>query len=129
MKTVKTTAKAVAPTPTTETKLTEKKPAERKLTEKKPVENKIEEKKPVEKKTAVAKKEPVKKPVLKETVYLQYAGKEISSQEIQKEVKEYWTKTLKNKVGDIKSLTIYLKPEENAAYFVINDDVTGSIEL
>ena len=46
-----------------------------------------------------------------------------------KQVKEVWTKQLKKKVGDMKSITIYFKPEENTAYYVINDDVKGSISL
>ncbi|MEE0419616.1 MAG: DUF6465 family protein [Lachnospiraceae bacterium] len=81
-----------------------------------------------EKKTP-AKKAPAKKAAIKETVFLQYGGKEISNEDVVKKVKEIWTKTLKNKVGDIKTISIYLKPEENMAYYVINDDVTGSVEL
>ena len=46
-----------------------------------------------------------------------------------KQVKEIWTKELKNKVGDMKSVTLYLKPEENKAYYVINEEVTGSIDM
>lgn len=30
---------------------------------------------------------------------------------------------------DIKSINIYVKPEEFAAYYVINDDATGKIDL
>lgn len=77
----------------------------------------------------VAKKAPAKKSAVKETVYLQYMGKEIDKDALTKQVKEIWTKQLKNKVADLKSITLYLKPEENMAYYVINNDVTGSIEL
>ncbi|MEY8426202.1 DUF6465 family protein [Lachnospiraceae bacterium 46-15] len=78
---------------------------------------------------AAAKKPAAKKTPIKETVYVQYLGKEISHQDIVKQVKEVWTKQLKKKVGDMKSITIYFKPEENTAYYVINDDVKGSISL
>lgn len=78
---------------------------------------------------AAAKKAPVKKPVVKETVYLQYLGKEIDKEDLVKEVKNIWTKELKNKAADLKSITLYLKPEENAAYYVINEETTGKIEL
>lgn len=81
-----------------------------------------------EEKTA-AKKPAAKKTPIKETIYLQYLGKEINHQDIVKQVKEVWTKQLKKKVGDMKSVTIYFKPEENMAYYVINDDVKGSISL
>ena len=29
----------------------------------------------------------------------------------------------------IKDITLYVKPEDNAAYYVVNGDVTGKIEL
>ena len=61
--------------------------------------------------------------------HLQYLGKEINKDDLVKQVKDIWTKELKNKAGDLKSVTLYLKPEENMAYYVINDDVTGSIAL
>ncbi len=80
-------------------------------------------------KTTAAKKTTTKKTAVKETVYLQYLGKEIDKDDLMKKVKEVWTKELKNKVGDMKSVTLYLKPEENRAYFVINGDVTGSVEM
>lgn len=76
-----------------------------------------------------AAKAPAKKNVVKEEVYLQCFGKEVSKDDLMKTVKEIWTKQMKNKVGDMKSVALYLKPEENKAYYVINGDVTGSIEL
>ncbi|MCD8398203.1 MAG: DUF6465 family protein [Lachnospiraceae bacterium] len=79
-----------------------------------------------EAKKAVAKA--TKKP-LKEEVYLQYAGKEINKDEVVKQVKEIWTKEMKNKIGDIATITLYLKPEENKAYYVINGEVSGSVDL
>lgn len=80
-------------------------------------------------KKAPAKKTTAKKAEIKETIYLQYLGKEINKDDVIKKVKEIWTKELKKKVGDMKTIAIYLKPEENAAYYVVNGDVTGSIEL
>lgn len=78
---------------------------------------------------AAAKKAPAKKAAVKETVYLQYLGKEIDKDELVKQVKDIWTNELKNKAADLKDVTLYLKPEENAAYYVVNGDVTGKIEL
>ncbi len=34
-----------------------------------------------------------------------------------------------NKEADIKSVNIYVKPFENAAYYVINGDITGRVDL
>ena len=78
---------------------------------------------------AAAKKAAEKRTAVKETIYLQYLGKEINKEDLMKRVKEIWTKELKHKVSDLKAVTLYLKPEENAAYYVINDEVTGKIDL
>ena len=45
-------------------------------------------------------------------MYLQFAGKEYAEKEILQMVKNVWTKELRNKVGDMKEVQIYLKPEE-----------------
>ncbi len=102
----------------------EEKVAEAKKETVKPEAKKAETKKPAIKKPAVAKKAAVK-----ETIYLQYLGKEINKDDIVKSVKDVWTKQLKKKVGDLKSIDLYLKPEENAVYYVINGDVTGSLNI
>ena len=44
-------------------------------------------------------------------------------------VKENWTKVLKNKVGDMKDVKVYLKPEERKAYYVVNGNATGAVDL
>lgn len=76
----------------------------------------------MEKKTA-ARKSP------KEVVYLQYAGKELDTAELIQRVKQVWTKEMKKKASEFKNVKLYVKPEENKAYYVINDEVTGCIEL
>ena len=70
-----------------------------------------------------------KKADLKTEFFLQFSGKEYTEKEILKKVKDVWTKDLKNKVGDMKDVKIYLKPEESAAYYVVNGDTTGKIDL
>ena len=102
----------------------EEKAAEVKKESAKPAEKKTEVKKSVIRKPAAAKKSAVK-----ETIYLQYLGKEINKDDVMKSVKDIWTKQLKKKVGDLKSVDLYLKPEENAVYYVINGDVTGSLDI
>ena len=112
----------------------EEKAAEAKKETVKPEAKKAEEKKTETKKTpgrkpALRKPAASKKTAVKETIYLQYLGKEINKDDIVKQVKEVWTKQMKNKVGDLKSVDLYLKPEENAVYYVINGDVTGSLNI
>ena len=85
-------------------------------------------KKTAAKKTA-AKKSTAKKAELKPEMFLQFAGKEYTEKEILQKVKEIWTKNLKRKVGEMKDVKIYLKPEESAAYYVVNGDTTGRVDL
>lgn len=91
------------------------------IKETKVVEEPVVEKK-VEKKVV---KKATKKEV-KTTLIVEHQGKQVAEKDMVAAVKKAWTKT-GNKVGDIKSLTLYVKPEENAVYYVINDTETGSI--
>lgn len=72
-------------------------------------------------KTAAAKKE-----VIKENVNFEFSGKSYTSEKLLAIAKDVWKFDLQKKVSDIKSIDLYVKPEENAAYYVINGDVTGS---
>ena len=65
----------------------------------------------------------------KTSFYLQYMGKEISTEEITKKVHEVWTKEYGKSVEEIKTLNVYLKPEEAAAYYVINEETTGKVTI
>lgn len=82
-------------------------------------------------KKAAAKKTPVKK--ANETVtnlYIQYAGKEFTHEEIINMCKEAAAALMgKKRVSSVQSIDIYCKPEEHVAYFVANGDVKGSIDL
>lgn len=81
----------------------------------------------VEKKTAA--KKTTKKAELKTELFLQFGEKEYTDKEILKLVKNVWTKEMKRKVGEMKKVQIYVKPEEFAAYYVINGEVTGKVDL
>lgn len=81
----------------------------------------------VEKK-ATAKKT-TKRAELKTELFLQFGEKEYTDKEILKLVKTVWTKDMKRKVGEMKKVQIYVKPEEFAAYYVINGEVTGKVDL
>ena len=130
-KSTKATAKATASQATETVAKTVEKAVKAAEKTTKAVAEKAEEVKEAVKETAKApaKRTSTRKTAVNETVYLQYLGKEINKDDLVKQVKDIWTKELKNKAGDLKSVTLYLKPEENMAYYVINDDVTGSIAL
>lgn len=130
-KSTKATAKATASQATETVAKTVEKAVKAAEKTTKAVAEKAEEVKEAVKETAKApaKRTTTRKTAVKEMVYLQYLGKEINKDDLVKQVKDIWTNELKNKAGDLKSVTLYLKPEENMAYYVINDDVTGSIAL
>lgn len=65
----------------------------------------------------------VKKAEVKEAVYIQFAGSEYNLDEIRANVKKAWTEETGNKESDIKEVQIYVKPEEHAAYYVVNQEV------
>ena len=46
-----------------------------------------------------------------------------------KMAKDVWKYDLKQKVGDLTSVELYVKPEENMAYYVMNKDFAGSFYL
>ena len=96
-------------------------------------EKKAPEKKAPAKKAAItAKKTTTKKTTAKKEIkvstYVQCYGKQVEEKEIIASVKKSWTKSGK-KVGDIKTMELYIKPEENAVYYVINGTETGAVEF
>ena len=83
---------------------------------------KAEAKKAEEPKKETAKKAPAKRTTAKDiktSVLVQFAGKEVTEKDLIAAVKKAYTKK-GNKVGDIKTIEIYVKPEESAAYYVVN---------
>lgn len=73
-------------------------------------------------KRTTTRKSTVKKEV-KETVFVQYAGQEYDINEIRAAVKKAWTEETGKKESDITEIQIYVKPEEAAAYYVVNGEV------
>ena len=79
------------------------------------------------KKTAVkagAKRGPKKE--AEATVSVQFSGKSYTMQELVAIAKDVWKYDLKQKASDFKSVELYVKPEENQTYYVINGEHTGS---
>lgn len=109
---------------------TEKKAVAEKKTEEKPQEapavKKTAAKKTDTKKTTAKKKAAEEK---KTTLVLQYYGREYTDAEIIEKVKEAYVAESGKKLATIKELNVYVKPEENAAYYVVNGKVAGRIEL
>ena len=97
-------------------------------------------KKPARKKTDAAKKPATKtkataKPSAKtakaatapkETVKIQFGADEYDFAEIKKAVEADYKSKIK---GRIKTVEIYIKPEDKAVYYVVNGDFTDKIDL
>ncbi len=80
-----------------------------------------------EEKAAPAKKTTAKKAAAKETVtkvYIEYNGAKVSVDEMIENVK--LTYKGNGSSADIETLEVYVKPEENAAYFVVNGELEGN---
>ncbi|MGN0308612.1 MAG: DUF6465 family protein [Lachnospiraceae bacterium] len=70
-----------------------------------------------------------KKTEVKTSVTVQFEGKSYSQEELIKIARDVWKFDLKKKVGDLKSVELYVKPEENTCYYVMNDEIAGSFAL
>ena len=62
-------------------------------------------------------------------MFLEFAGKEYSQDEIVQKVKDIWTYDVGKNVDEIKDVQLYLKPEESAAYYVVNGEESGKVIL
>ena len=87
---------------------------------------KTAEKKAAEKKPA-AKKAPAKKAEPKSNVFIEFAGKQIVAKEVLEAAKKAYTKA--NKGVTIKTIEIYVKPEENVAYYVVNGQGSDDFKI
>ncbi len=112
-----------------EVKTVEEKTSVKKETAKKPAAEPA--KKPAAKKTAVkaetkASAKAEMKEEVKATINFQFGGKSYTTEDLLKSCKDVWKYDLGGKEEDIRSIDLYVKPEENVTYYVINGDVTGS---
>lgn len=81
-----------------------------------------------EKKTGRAARKPAVKEELKPEVFIQFQGREAVVAEVIEKAKAEFV-SAGHRVSTIKSLQVYLKPEENGAYYVINQKFAGKVDL
>ena len=106
---------------------------EMKAEEKPAVKTETAPKKEAASKETTAKKETAKKAATKKkeittTVRIQYLGKDVAVKDKIKEIRAIWQKA-GNRVRDIKDIELYVKPEDNKIYFVVNGDFDGSVDM
>ena len=68
---------------------------------------------------------------MKSTFNVEFAGKQIESKEVIAKAKKVWVDegNQDRKVKDLKTMDLYIKPEENAVYYVFNEDESGCFPL
>ncbi len=113
----KTSTRATAKKETTAKRTTKKEAAPKKETAKKET-----AKKETTTKRTASKKE------IKISAIVEHYGKQIAEQDIIANVKRAWTNSGRDE-KEIKSIELYIKPEENAVYYVINETETGAVAL
>lgn len=113
------TTKKTTTKKTTTTKTTRKTAPKKETVAKKTV-NTTEEKKTATVRTPAAAKKAV--------VYVEFDGKQVSQEDIVTRIIEKWCSEEGKKASAIKEFSIYIKPEDNAAYYVINGQ-GSSIQL
>ena len=86
-------------------------------------------KKETVKKEATEKKTTTKKAEVKATINFQFDGKSYTTEDLIKITKDVWKYDLGKKTADLKTVDLYVKPEESQAYYVINGEVTGSFGI
>ena len=89
--------------------------------------DKEEAKAPARKTTA--KKAGEKKAEVMASVTLQFDGKAYTEKELTIIAKDVWKFDLGREESEIKSIELYVKPEEGVCYYVFNGEVTGSFRV
>ncbi|MGN0325483.1 MAG: DUF6465 family protein [Lachnospiraceae bacterium] len=94
----------------------------------KKAEPKKEAAKPVVKK-AETKKETAKTAAVRKNTYIQYQNNTFEEADLVAKAEKIWTGELKKKAADLKSLKLYVKPQERMVYCVYNEKETASFAI
>ena len=104
-----------------------KTPAKKTPAEKVPAKKETDEKESAQKEAE--EKVSAKKAELKTELHVQFANQSLTQDDLVKIAKDVWEYDLNQKVSDMKTLELYVKPEERRAYYVINKEFTGSFGI
>lgn len=120
----KETKKAAAAAVKAEEKKEAKEMTEKKTAAAKAPAAKTAAKKPAAKKAAAPKKE-----ALKAEVVLQFNGNDYTADRLIQSAKDVWQYDMGRDVADIKSVKIWVKPDEKKAYVVVNETEPLSFDI
>ncbi|MDE5779427.1 MAG: hypothetical protein K2I10_13140 [Lachnospiraceae bacterium] len=65
---------------------------------------------------------------MKSTVYVEYQEKQLEEKNLIAKAKKIWT-DMGKKASELTSLQLFIKPEENMAYYLFNEDIKGEFTL
>ncbi len=65
---------------------------------------------------------------MKKEVYIEYFGEQVAENELIETAKKIW-EDAGNKPSDLKDMRLYLNVEEDAVYYVFNNNVKGSFHV
>lgn len=80
-------------------------------------------------KPAAAKRTTVKKAAVAADVHVEFSGRSYAKEDLVKIAQDIWQYDLEKKPEDFKTVSLYVKMEENKVYYVINDEVEGSFAI
>ena len=90
-------------------------------------------KKAPEKKESVNKelsvKEKTGKAAVSEELNIEYAGVSYSADDIKEKALKVWTGVLKRGRSELKTMKLYIKPQEKTVYYVFNGKKQGSFKI
>lgn len=111
-----------------------KAPEVKKETPKKAASKRAASKKTTAKKTTVAKTEAkpaavkAAKAEVKTDICIQYGGKSYTNEDLVKIAKDVWKFDLQKTEEELKDIKLFIKPEENTVYYVMND-IEGNFKI
>lgn len=65
---------------------------------------------------------------MKVNTYVQYQGKEVLMADLEKRVREIWRQK-GHLAKELNTIALYIKVEENACYYVVNDILSGMLPI
>ncbi|MEG1958168.1 MAG: DUF6465 family protein [Lachnospiraceae bacterium] len=64
--------------------------------------------------------------LIEKSMHIEIADKTFTQEDFIKTVKDIWKCDLSREISEIKSIDLYVKPEDSKVYYVINNEETGS---
>ena len=65
---------------------------------------------------------------MKASVYIEFYGEQVSQDYLVGDVQKIWENDGK-KLEDLKTISLYIQPEQDMVYYVVNGDVAGSFHI